>query len=203
MTIDLSNFASELYGTATFVDTQGNKFKPDPNKTYVIKEGDLPNVDGLDLITKATDSGALEGSKVYAHTATNVYEMVQYGDLTISKSGADPIDENQSFLFRVTGPGGFSLDVVVVGNDSTTIKHLPLGTYSVQELSDWAWRYDEVTCDPTHGSVTLTAANRSQTVSFKNTRTDRFWLSGDYYVENWWFTTDSIKKRDGSDNEID
>lgn len=203
VTIDLSNFASELYGTATFVDTQGNKFEPDPNKTYVIKEGDLPNVDGLDLITKAADSGALKGSRVYAHTATNVYEMVQYGDLTISKSGADPIDENQSFLFRVTSPGGFSLDVVVVGNDSTTIKHLPLGTYSVQELSDWSWRYDEVTCDPTHGSVTLTAANRSQTVSFKNTRTDRFWLSGDCYVENWWFTTDSIKKRDGSDNEID
>lgn len=199
VTIDLSNFASELYGTATFVDTQGNKFEPDPNKTYVIKEGDLPNVDGLDLTTKAADSGALKGSKVYAHTATNVYEMVRYGDLTISKSGAYPIDENQSFLFRVTGPGGFSLDVVVVGNDSTTIKHLPLGTYSVQELSDWAWRYD-----PTDGAIkdVTILPDATAAVDYENNRTKQYWLSGDCYVENW-FTNGEIKKRNGSGDEIE
>lgn len=174
------------YGNATFLDAQGNKFQPDTSETYKIVEGDLPEVTGLVLKRKAADITGLTGSLVYAETAVNLYEMVQYGDLTISKKGAQSIDENQSFLFRVTGPDSFTMDVAVVGNDSVTIKHLPVGTYKVVELTDWSWRYEQHSVSPTDGEVTLTYDNPNQTVTFTNNREKIYWLSGDSYAQNWW-----------------
>ncbi|MBQ3179964.1 MAG: hypothetical protein IJB55_01230 [Firmicutes bacterium] len=178
--INLNSFNSVLYGTATFVKDEGSKFKPEPDKTYVIKEGTLPNVDGLELTSKASDSDPLTGSRVYAHTATNVYEMIQYGDLTLSKSGAEPVDENQSFLFRVTGPDDFSLDVVVVGNDYTTIKRLPLGIYTVTELTDWSWRY---TPDAWTKTIIL-KADTENAVTFTNARDTYKWIDGNTWCQN-------------------
>ena len=189
-------------GSATFVDSSDQKFLPDKDKSYVIKETSLPTITDLELTSKAPDSETLSGNLVYAYTATNVYKLNVYGDLTITKKGADPKDENQSFMFRVTGPNSFSMEVVIVGNGSTTIKHLPVSDYTVQELTDWSWRYDEVTSDPTNGTVSLTSHNKQGTVTFTNTRTDKFWLSGDCYIENWW-DNGTIKKRNGSDNVID
>ena len=43
-------------------------------------------------------------------------------DLIITKTGWHVIDENQSFLFEITGADGFSLMVSVQGNGQTTIK---------------------------------------------------------------------------------
>ena len=180
-------------GSATFVDSNNQKFLPDKDKSYVIKETTLPTIADFELITKANDSEVLSGSQVYAYTATNVYEVNVYGDLTITKHGADPKDENQSFIFRVTGPDSFCMDVVIIGNGSTTIKHLPVGDYTVKELTDWSWRYDKVTSDPANGIVSLTWQNKQGEITFINTRTQPFWLSGDSYCENWWGGTGETK----------
>ena len=180
-------------GSATFVDSNNQKFLPDKDKSYVIKETTLPTIADFELITKANDSEVLSGSLVYAYTATNVYEVNVYGDLTITKHGADPKDENQSFIFRVTGPDSFCMDVVIIGNGSTTIKHLPVGDYTVKELTDWSWRYDKVTSDPANGIVSLTWQNKQGEITFINTRTQPFWLSGDSYCENWWGGTGETK----------
>ncbi|MBO5159042.1 MAG: hypothetical protein J6B94_05565 [Lachnospiraceae bacterium] len=200
-TADVTVDTETLYGTATFVDSSNRKFNPDPNKTYVIKENDLVAITDLVLKTKAADT-SFSNTRVYSYTATNVYELNVYGDLTIAKQGADPKDENQSFIFRVTGPDSFSMDVVIVGNESTTIKHLPEGEYTVQELTNWSWRYDAVASEPANGTVSLSSYNKQGTVTFTNTRTDHFWLSGDSYCENWW-SDNSIKKRNGEDEVIE
>lgn len=157
---------------------------PDKNKSYIIKETTLPTIADFELITKANDSNILTGNLVYAYTATNEYKLNVYGDLTITKQGADPKDENQSFIFRVTGPDSFSMDVAIVGNGTKTIKKLPEGNYTVKELTDWSWRYDDVVSDPSDAKVTLSSHNKSATVTFTNTRTDGFWLSGDNFVRN-------------------
>lgn len=113
----------------------------------------------------------------------------QYADLKITKTGWETIDENQTFLFKVTGKPDDpkqSFDEMVVticGEGSTTIKHLPIGTYTVKEITDWSWRYSP---DSAEIEVELDDPKVLREVSFKNTRRMLFWLSGDSYCENRW-----------------
>lgn len=106
-------------------------------------------------------------------------------DLTITKNVvSNLVDENQSFIFRVTGPDDFSMDVTIVGSGSTTLTDLPVGTYTIEELKDWSWRYE-----PTVDTLEVTAKDVKDgqaKVSFTNTRKENKWLSGDCYAENWW-----------------
>ncbi len=106
--------------------------------------------------------------------------------LTIKKEGADSNDENQSFVFKVTGPNGYSERVVICGNGSVTIKNLKPGTYTVTE-EGWSWRYTG------NGSIGATiSALKPGSVTFNNVRqteeshsTDGWkWLGGDAYVNN-------------------
>ena len=102
-------------------------------------------------------------------------------DLTITKSGWQSIDENQTFIFDVTGPNGFEITVTINGNGSVTIKDLPIGTYYVTEQTEWSWRYT-----PVGGTeeITLKADPTQNVVSFVNTRNIIYWLSGDNVNEN-------------------
>ena len=57
-------------------------------------------------------------------------------DLTITKSGCnETLDPHQTFVFTVTGPNGFSMEVVIEGNGSTTITNLPAGDYCLPETT--------------------------------------------------------------------
>ena len=101
-------------------------------------------------------------------------------NLTITKKGWQSIDENQTFIFDVTGgPNDFEITVTINGNDSVTIKDLPIGTYTVTERTDWSWRYT-----PKNGNVrTVNLAEANEAV-FENQRTGIYWLSGDNLKEN-------------------
>lgn len=118
------------------------------------------------------------------------FELAQ-ADMIITKIGAQSIDTNQVFRFNIKGTSlntkKINFDIVLDESNTWTekIKSLPVGTYTVTELTDWSWRYDaqnasiEVelkTVDPTTGAVT---------VQFENTRTEDLWLSGDSYKRNW------------------
>ncbi len=132
-------------------------------------------------------STTTEGKTVTATvTAGNQAEIVcvntyipLVADLTITKNGAQAIDENQSFIFTVEGMG-ITLDVVINGNGSVTIQDLPIGNYTVTENTNWSWRYT-----PADDSQTITlVANSKNEVSFANTRSRMYWLSGDSINEN-------------------
>lgn len=95
-------------------------------------------------------------------------------DLTIKKAGAEAIDKNQSFIFRVTGEGK-DMYVTVQGNGSVTIKGLTVGTYKVEEVTSWSWRYK-----PDQGSKNVEVkGGQKNEVTFNNSRTNGSWLSGD------------------------
>lgn len=104
-------------------------------------------------------------------------------DLTIEKEGWNEIDENQTFIFNVTGPNDYSTQVVIKGNGSVTIKGLPAGTYTITEDTSWSWRYE-----PNGGSTqTVTTdkvVNGTATVTFNNTRDNEKWVDGNAYVWN-------------------
>ena len=101
-------------------------------------------------------------------------------DLTITKSGGQDIDENQSFLFDVTGPNGYSKRVVINGSGSVTIKGLKIGTYTVTEVTGWSWRYKPVRGEK---SIALEATGENN-VTFTNTRSNTAWLDGNAYSKN-------------------
>lgn len=116
------------------------------------------------------------------HFAATYYAKFEpdVADLTITKTGAEDIDENQSFIFTVTGPNNFSAKVVVQGNGSVTIKGLKIGTYTVTEDTDWSWRY---TPKNKTQNITLQPAGKNE-VTFINSRSKGKWLGGDAYNHN-------------------
>lgn len=107
---------------------------------------------------------------------TNTYKRHCF-DLTITTACADA---SQSFLFTVSGTPDdkalygetISLEVALVGNDSQTIKDLPVGRYTVTEQTKWSWREADV------ASQTVELRTKSEAVPFDFEVIDRiFWLS--------------------------
>ena len=119
--------------------------------------------------------------------ASTYYAKFEYAlaSLTISKTGADENDENQTFIFTVKGVSGtdtaeIDLRVVVKGNGSVTINDLPIGTYEVTEETAWSWRYEPVGQKYT---VDLKVQEENK-APFENNRKRKNWLSGAAYCEN-------------------
>ncbi len=130
---------------------------------------------------KTRNYGTVE-APVMGYAAATYYAKFEYdvADLTITKSGAEDIDENQSFIFTVTGPNNFSAKVVIQGNGSVTIKGLKIGEYTVTEDTGWSWRY---TPQGNEKKITL-SATEPNTVTFTNKRSKGKWLGGDAYNHN-------------------
>ncbi len=119
-----------------------------------------------------------EAATYYAKFELDVF------DLTIQKEGCAEIDENQSFLFRITGPNGFSMEVTVQGNTGKTIKGLQMGEYTVTEVESWSWRYK---CQ-NNGQIVKPedVVNGKAEVTFTNKRDFVFWLNGCAFADNRW-----------------
>lgn len=113
---------------------------------------------------------------------TFIYEPIRT-TLTIQKSGWETIDENQTFLFHIQGiedtTKEINLTVTVHGSGKTTITDLPVGKYSVTEMTGWSWRYA-----PAGNAQEITLAVGGTTLQFANQRTKNKWLDGDSFHVN-------------------
>lgn len=192
MTIDLDEYAQKT-AVAVFKDAEHptENFAPKRNHSYRVVEGDSDIANGAAHVyvqettyDPVADDGTggnmkTDGSGTGSCTVKNSYRMV-LTTLTIQKKGWKTIDENQSFLFDVTGPDGYSKRVVIKGSGSVTIKGLKIGRYTVTEATGWSWRY-------TPGSepklITLKATGENS-VTFANTRSSTKWLDGNAYCKN-------------------
>ena len=126
------------------------------------------------------------GNGVMGYEAATYYAKFELDvfDLTIQKEGCAGIDENQSFLFRITGPNGFSMEVTVQGNGSKTIKGLQMGNYAVTEVESWSWRYK---CQNNRQSVKPeNVVNGKAEVTFTNKRDFVSWINGCAFADNRW-----------------
>ena len=125
------------------------------------------------------------GNDVKGYEAATYYAKFEadVADLTINKQGWQAIDENQSFIFDVTGPNAYYKRVVIQGNGSVTIKGLKVGRYTVTEVTDWSWRYK--TADGTANSIEHEIKPKDGFVfDFTNSRENGKWLGGDAYSKN-------------------
>lgn len=93
--------------------------------------------------------------------------------LTVKKEGGMA---GEPYVMNIYKDGAFYTSMTIVGNSSETIKELPVGTYTVQEDTDWAWRYKDpapaisagVGLSKNHTSGTITVENRDRYGSFLN-----------------------------------
>ena len=129
---------------------------------------------------------------------TTYYAKFEYNltSLTIKKQGHDSIDENHTFLFRLTDEDGLELTVTVHGNGSVTVDGLTVDKkYKIVEIGKWSWRYtnDGVVEDETTVMITeTTVANGAEftlnptenVITFTNKRSNPYWLDGDSWCNN-------------------
>ena len=201
---------SQMTGVAQFMllDEQNKPYpyKPKAKATYWVKEveGSTPTpLSAYELTTtyepKADDSpyGSFTTNEQAngSVTVTNAYTL-QLFDLTIETSGVDPIDEYQTYVYRVRGADTdphtklIDLTVAIHGDEQATIKNLPSGEYKVTQVNAWSWRYTpEQTAEQ---SVTLDA---NKTVAYTQKRAHEGdgdnnnkwkWLNGQHWIDNRW-----------------
>ena len=100
-------------------------------------------------------------------------------DLIIHKTGT--VDSEQTFVFEVKKEGtADTIEVVIQGANSKTIKGLPSGTYTVTEKTDWSWRYA-----PDGETKTVIPNGATAEVTFNNAlKPEQKWLNGYAYQAN-------------------
>lgn len=209
LTIDLNDYASKT-AVAEFkkADDPNQTFAPEANHNYRVVERSTDDEALRRIYEQETTYAPSQeaGGAGLIHTddratgsctVTNTYHLL-LTTLTIRKEGWQPIDENQTFVYRVEGDdeitrGKVDLTVTIHGNGSTAINNLPVGTYKVTEAESWSWRYTTE-----QSSVTVTLKDPGK-VTFTNTRVtvdngDRWrWLNGSSWTDNRWLDGTSLK----------
>lgn len=132
------------------------------------------------LIPGKTKNYGTAEAPVMGYEAATYYARFENetASLTITmQSLREETDENQSFIFDVTGPDGYCKRVVINGSSSVTIKGLIAGEYSIKEVAGRSWRQRPA---DSAKKITLQPA-QSGTVDFSSTSKEQVWLSGDAY----------------------
>lgn len=94
--------------------------------------------------------------------------------LEVTKTGGEA---DEPYVMNIYKDSKLYTSMTIVGNASETVKELPVGTYTVQEDTDWAWRYKEKA--PTiSGSLGLSKDNTSGTITVENHDRYGYFLNG-------------------------
>lgn len=128
------------------------------------------------------------------------------GYLAITEVGGDP---NESFLYRITNTAtGESLIVSVKGGGVTYV-YAPLGEYTIEEITDWAWRYEDGKCvSPATGTnratVTVTSENdtpeNAMHADFTNKRNEKLWVGGESSEDNQFAGSETTDEEPGANS---
>ena len=73
------------------------------------------------------------------------------------------------------------LTVTVVGDNSVIITKLPIGNYTVSELIDWSWRYEN---SEVEREIALTYNEGAIEIVYDNSRENGKWLDGNDSRDN-------------------
>ena len=188
-------------GLALSYDPEAVAFKQDTPVKVTVKIGDtvVNEYTKFNHADDCTFDGCKWGKDGFEDCHFIVH--VKSFDLTIQKEGWEEIDENQSFVFEVKkDDGSFSMDVVIHGNESVTIKGLKPGTYTVTEETGWSWRYTLAGVSQQVNPATAKEKdeNGAVLVTFTNTREKIKWLNGGAWCENRWATKTATKPTDNN-----
>ncbi len=148
-----------------------------------------------DKITPQPVDGYFEEMTYYALFVHNTADLTISTDFPAGNAYRQ-IDGSQTFVFRISGQGenaDISLTVTLHERESKTIADLPTGIYTVTELSSSAWRYS--TANPSQ--TVEVRSDRTNQVSFLETRGQSLWLDGNAVKAVNIFTPITNRKREG------
>lgn len=91
--------------------------------------------------------------------------------LTITKTGGVT---GEPYVFDLYRNGSKYSEITIIGNGSETIFELPVGVYSINEDTNWSWRY----FGNNGTAVELTAENSTNGITCVNSKTEDQWLNG-------------------------
>lgn len=129
-------------------------------------------------VDDATGKLTPERSKLTPAPQTNVFYArfkAVYGNVTITREATE--DESNgvgTYVYRLTSKDNpaYVVEVTVPKGGSTTVYDLPCGSYTVEQVNSWSWRYAD-------GAQTVTVENsQTKTVTFAGASTKDKWLTG-------------------------
>lgn len=119
-----------------------------------------------------------ERSKLLPAPQTNVFYArfkAVYGNVTITREATE--DESNgvgTYVYRLTSKDNpaYVVEVTVAKGGSTTVYDLPCGSYKVEQVNSWSWRYAD-------GAQTVTVKDgKTETVTFDRDAVKEKWLTG-------------------------
>lgn len=131
-----------------------------------------------------------DNSSLVPHPENHFYVHVKTCTLTVKKALNGQYSNTDSFLFTIKGSGNPLADTVnteifITGAGSKTITGLPVGIYTVEEDTDWSWRYEQTDVSPKDGKVELKSDNiEDSSVTITNKLTNTKWLSDENVAVN-------------------
>ena len=119
-------------------------------------------------------------------TDTTYYAKFSALETELTITTKSTVDADQVFIFHIKGTDTnteeIDLTVTVIGDSSVTITKLPVGNYTVTEMTDWSWRYEnenavqEVMLNYNGGAT--------NEIIFNNSRENGKWLDGNTTKDN-------------------
>lgn len=119
-----------------------------------------------------------ERSKLLPAPQTNVFYArfkAVYGNVTITREAReDESNGDGTYVYRLTSKDNpaYVVEVTVPKGGSTTVYDLPCGSYTVEQVNSWSWRYAD-------GAQTVTVEDgKTETVTFDRAAVKEKWLTG-------------------------
>lgn len=129
-------------------------------------------------VDDATGKLTPERSKLLPAPQTNVFYArfkAVYGNVTITREAReDESNGDGTYVYRLTSQADptYIVEVTVPAGRSTTVYDLPCGSYKVEQVNSWSWRYAD-------GAQTVTVEDsQTKTVTFAGAAVKEKWLTG-------------------------
>lgn len=141
------------------------------NAECTIPVGEKGTVDATGKLTP-------KRSELLPAPRTNVFYArfkAVYGNVTIErKATEDESNGDGTYVYRLTSKDNpaYVVEVTVPKGGSTTVYDLPCGSYTVEQVNSWSWRYAD-------GAQAVTVEDgKTQTVTFDRSAVKEKWLTG-------------------------
>lgn len=98
-----------------------------------------------------------------------------YGSVTITREATE--DESNgvgTYVYRLTSQADptYIVEVTVPAGRSTTVYDLPCGSYTVEQVDSWSWRYSD------REQTVEIEKDETKTVKFDGAAVKKKWLTG-------------------------
>ena len=129
-------------------------------------------------VDDATDKLTPKRSELLPAPQTNVFYArfkAVYGNVTIERKATE--DESNgvgTYVYRLTSKDNpaYVVEVTVPAGGSTTVYDLPCGSYKVEQVNSWSWRYSD------REQTVEIEKDQTKTVTFDGAAVKEKWLTG-------------------------